>query len=50
LALLAIAALGAGIVKLADKEKDVDDAAHDAYKDAKHKAKEVKKDIRDAFK
>eukprot|EP00884_Botryococcus_braunii_P017674 jgi/Botrbrau1/4590/Bobra.60_2s0076.1 len=50
LAILAVAALGAAVVKVTDKEKDVDDAAHGAYKDAKHKAKEVKKDIKDAFK
>lgn len=50
LGVLAVAALGAAVVKLADKEEDVDDAAHKAAKDAKHKAKEVKRDIKDAFK
>jgi hypothetical protein len=50
LAVLAVAALGAAVVKISDKDKDIDDAAHGAYKDAKHKAKEIKKDIKDAFK
>lgn len=50
MAVLAVAALGAAVVKVSDKDKDLDDAAHGAYKDAKHKAKEIKKDIKDAFK